>query len=151
MDEWRIQQQQHHRMLSGGVGPVLSYHSIRSRASPYPSPHQMSELKQSYQYPQNSSTTSANPLSPANVTSSPNPNAAQMCIKNDSDDNTSSSSDEVSTTTTTTSNPVSFFKNKYLTNIYKKIFYSSRMFILLIIQTFHIHLHKWNKFNNNNV
>ncbi|CAF1035791.1 unnamed protein product [Rotaria sordida] len=104
MDEWRIQQQQqHHRMLSGGVGPILSYHSIRSRASPYSSPHQMSEIKQSYQYQQNSSTTSSNPLSPQNSTTSPNPNTTSICVKNDSDDTTSSSSsDEVSTTT---SNP----------------------------------------------
>ncbi|CAF4572887.1 unnamed protein product [Rotaria sp. Silwood1] len=111
MDEWRLQQQQqHHRMISGGIGPILSYHSIRPRASPYSLPHQMSEIKQSYQYQQNLSTTSSNPLSPSNSATSPNPNITSICVKNDSDDTTlssssSSSSDEVSTTT---SNPVSF-------------------------------------------
>jgi hypothetical protein len=107
MDEWRIhpqQQQQQQRMVSGGVGPVLSYHSIRSRSSPYPSPHQMSELQQSYQYSQNSSTTSSNPLSPSPSATTPNPNQSTtpLSVKNDSNDATSSSSDEVSTTT---SNP----------------------------------------------
>jgi hypothetical protein len=107
MDEWRMPPQQQHRMVSGGVGPVLSYHhSIRSRSSPYPSPHQMSELKQPYQYQQNSSTTSSNPLSPSNSATTPNPNQSTtpLSVKNDSNDTTSSSSDEVSTTT---SNPVS--------------------------------------------
>jgi hypothetical protein len=103
MDEWRIQQQQQqHRMVSGGVGPILSYHSIRSRSSPYPSPHQMSELKQSYQYQQNSSTTSSNPLSPSAPTSNQNQSTPPLSVKNDSNDTTSSSSsssDEVSTTT----------------------------------------------------
>lgn len=103
MDEWRIQQQ-HHRMVSGGVGPVLGYHSVRSRASPYPSPHSMSEIKQSYTYQQNSST-SSNPLSPSNAAASPNPTATPLCVKNDSND-TTSSADDVATTNT---NSVSYF------------------------------------------
>jgi hypothetical protein len=103
MDEWRIQQQQQQRMVSGGVGPILSYHPIRSRSSPYPSPQQMSELKQSYQYQQNSSTTSSNPLSPSTTNATtPNPNqtTTPLSVKNDSNDTSSSSNDEISTTTT---------------------------------------------------
>jgi len=108
MDEWRIQQQQQqqqHRMISGGVGPVLSYHSIRSRSSPYPTAHKMNEIKQSYQYQQNSSTTSANPLSPSTSATTPNPSTTPMSVKNDSNDTTSSSSSE--DVSTTNSNSVS--------------------------------------------
>ncbi|CAF1418663.1 unnamed protein product [Adineta steineri] len=98
MDEWQIQQQQH-RMISGGVGPIHSYHPARSRSSPYSIPHQMSELKQSYQYQQNPSTTSSNPLSPSTSTTTSNPSTAPLSVKNDSNDTTSSLTDEVSTTT----------------------------------------------------
>jgi hypothetical protein len=102
MDEWRLQQQQH-RLASGGVGPIHNYHSIRSRSSPYPSTHQMSDMKQSYQYPQNSS---SNPLSPSPATT-PNANSSTtpVSVKNDSNDTTSSSSEDMSTTN---SNPVCF-------------------------------------------
>ncbi|CAF1674357.1 unnamed protein product, partial [Adineta ricciae] len=101
MDEWRIQQQTH-RMISGGVGPVLNYHSIRSRSSPYPTTHQMSDLKQSYPYPPNPPTTSSNPLSPV-PTSATTPNSTSsttpISTQNDSNDTTPASSDEISTTT----------------------------------------------------
>ena len=101
MDEWQIQQ---HRMVSAGVGPILSYHSMRSRPSPYPLTHQMSEIKQSYQYQQNSSTTPSNPASPSNSAITPNTNTTSVPIINDLNDKTSSSISEVSTAT---SNPVS--------------------------------------------
>jgi len=115
MDEWRIQQQQQHRMVSGGVGPVLAYHSIRSRSSPYPSPHQMSELKQSYQYQQNPSTTSSNPLSPSTSapTSNQNQSTPPLSVKNDSNDTTSSSSSSSDEVSTTTSNSVSLKINYF--------------------------------------
>ena len=101
MDEWRIQQQTH-RMVSGGVGPVLNYHSIRSRSSPYPTTHQMSDLRQSYQYPPNPPTTSSNPLSPVPTSATtPNPTSSTTPIstQNDSNDTIPVSSDEVSTAT----------------------------------------------------
>jgi len=51
MDEWRIhqqQQQQQQRMISGGVGPIHNYHSVRSRSSPYSLPHQMTSKSIEY-------------------------------------------------------------------------------------------------------
>jgi hypothetical protein len=36
MDDWRIQQQQQQqRMTMNNIGPIHSYHSIRTRPSPY--------------------------------------------------------------------------------------------------------------------
>jgi hypothetical protein len=137
MDEWRIQQQQQQqRMVSGGVGPVLSYHPIRSRSSPYPSPQQMSELKQSYQYQQNSSNTSSNPLSPSTTSATtPNPNqtAGPLSVKNDSNDTSSSSTDEISTTTANTVCLKSII-------IFDNNLFHFRMFIHRIIPMFLIHL-----------
>lgn len=121
MDEWRIQQQTH-RMISGGVGPVLNYHSIRSRSSPYPTTHQMSDLKQSYQYSSNPPTASSNPLSPVPMSATtPNPMSSTTPIptQNDPNETITPSSDEVSTTT---SNSVSLQISCFHESYYPLIF-----------------------------
>ena len=44
MNDWRIQQ----RVTMNSIGPIRSYHSIRSRSSPY----QIHDTKQAYHYQQ---------------------------------------------------------------------------------------------------
>jgi hypothetical protein len=48
MEDWRTQPQQ--RVSMNSIGPIHNYHSIRSR----PSPYQLNEIKQTYQYQQSS-------------------------------------------------------------------------------------------------
>ena len=60
MDDWQIpsqptlpptpSQQQQQRMSMNTIGPMHSYHSMRTRPSPYP----MNEVKQPYSYQQTS-------------------------------------------------------------------------------------------------
>jgi hypothetical protein len=56
MDEWGIQQS---RMAMNGIGPMHSYHPIRSRHSPY----QINDNKHPYQQSTISVRTDSNPVS----------------------------------------------------------------------------------------
>jgi hypothetical protein len=49
MDDWQLPQQEQ-RMPMNSIGPIHSYQSMRTR----PSPYQINEIKQVYQYQQTS-------------------------------------------------------------------------------------------------